>query len=42
MVNADFRDLFAALNDDGARYLLVGAYAVALHEEPRFTKDLDV
>ena len=29
MVNADFRDLFAALNDAGARYLVVGAHAVA-------------
>ena len=28
MVNADFRDLFAALNDAGARYLVVGAHAV--------------
>jgi len=42
MVNADFRDLFAALNDAGARYLVVGAHAVAFYAEPRFTKDLDV
>lgn len=41
-VNPDFRDLFAALNDAGARYLLVGGYAVAFHGQPRFTKDLDV
>ena len=41
-VNPDFRDLFAALNDSGARYLLVGGYAVAFHARPRFTKDLDV
>ena len=41
-VNPDFRDLFAALNAAGARYLLVGGYAVAFHAEPRFTKDLDV
>ena len=41
-VNSDFRDLFAALNAAGARYLLVGGYAVAFHAEPRFTKDLDV
>ncbi len=41
-VNRDFRDLFAALNAAGARYLLVGGYAVAFHAEPRFTKDLDV
>lgn len=41
-VNPDFRDLFSALNAAGARYLLVGGYAVAFHAEPRFTKDLDV
>ncbi len=41
-VNPDFRDLFAALNAVGARYLLVGGYAVAFHAQPRFTKDLDV
>ena len=41
-VNPDFRDLFAALNDVNARYLLVGGYAVAFHGQPRFTKDLDL
>jgi hypothetical protein len=41
-LNPDFKDLFAALNAAGARYLLVGGYAVAFHAEPRFTKDLDV
>jgi hypothetical protein len=41
-VNPDFRDLFAALNAAGARYLLVGGYAIAFHAQPRFTKDLDV
>jgi hypothetical protein len=41
-VNPDFKDLFAALNAAGARYLLVGGYAVAYHAQPRFTKDLDI
>lgn len=41
-LNPDFRDLFAALNGAGARYLLVGGYAVAFHGQPRFTKDLDI
>ncbi len=41
-VNPDFRDLSAALNAAGARYLLVGGYAVALHAQPRFTKAVDV
>ena len=41
-INPDFRDLFAALNEAGASYLLVGGYALAVHAVPRFTKDLDV
>lgn len=41
-INPDFRDLFAALNAAGARYLLVGGYALAVHAVPRYTKDLDV
>ncbi|MDP2317990.1 MAG: hypothetical protein Q8O42_01440 [Acidobacteriota bacterium] len=42
MVNPDFRDLFAALNEAGASYLVVGAHAVAFYAEPRYTKDLDI
>jgi hypothetical protein len=41
-VNPDFKDLFAALNAEGAEYLLVGGYAMAVHDAPRFTKDLEV
>jgi hypothetical protein len=41
-VNPDFRDLFAALNGEGAEFLIVGAHALAIHGAPRFTKDLDV
>jgi hypothetical protein len=41
-LNPDFRDLFAALNAEGAEFLLVGGYAMAVHDAPRFTKDLDV
>ncbi len=41
-VNADFRDLFAALNAAGADFLIVGGYALAVHGAPRFTKGLDV
>jgi hypothetical protein len=40
--NADFRDLFQCLNDAGVRFLVVGAYAVMYHTEPRYTKGLDV
>lgn len=41
-VNSDFRDLFSALVDAEARFLVVGAYAVVHHTEPRYTRDLDL
>jgi hypothetical protein len=40
--NRDWLDLFAALNDAGAEYLVVGAHALAAHGHVRATKDLDV
>jgi len=40
--NHDFRDLLQCLNEADARYLIVGAYAVIFHTEPRYTKDLDI
>jgi hypothetical protein len=30
------------LNAAGIRYLIVGGYAVMVHTEPRYTKDLDI
>lgn len=41
-VNSDFRDLFAAFNDESVDYLVVGAHAVMFYTEPRYTKDLDI
>jgi len=41
-VNEDFRDLLAALVASGARFLVVGAHAMAVHGVPRATGDLDV
>lgn len=41
-INDDFRDLLIALHDAGARFVVVGGYAVAFHNHPRATKDLDV
>lgn len=41
-MNRDFRDLLRALCDAEARFLVVGAYAVSYHAEPRATGDLDV
>src|SRR5262245_39254197 len=41
-MNPDFVDLLRAFNDASVRYLVVGAYALALHGRPRATGDLDV
>jgi hypothetical protein len=41
-INSDFRDLLRAFNEAGVRYLIVGGYAVMVHTEPRYTKDLDL
>lgn len=42
MLNPDFRDMLSALNDAGAEYLIVGAYAMSAHGVPRSTGDIDV
>ena len=41
-MNEDFLDLLSALCEAGARFLIVGAYAVSFHAEPRATGDLDI
>jgi len=41
-MNDDFRDLLRALLEAGARFLVVGAHAMAVHGVPRATGDLDV
>lgn len=38
----DFRDMLAALDRHGVRFLVVGGMAVAVHGTPRYTKDLDL
>jgi hypothetical protein len=40
-VNEDFTDLLAALLQADARFLVVGAYVLAVHGTPRATGDLD-
>lgn len=39
---ADFTDLLTALTETGARFLVVGAHALAAHGVPRVTGDLDL
>ena len=41
-MNPDFRDMLSALNGEGVEYLLVGAYALAVHGLPRATGDIDL
>jgi hypothetical protein len=38
----DWREFFAELTAHEVRFVVIGALAVAVHAEPRFTEDLDV
>ena len=38
----DYKELLSALNAHGVKYLVVGAYAVLIHAQPRATKDIDI
>jgi len=38
----DYKGLLSAFHAHGVRYLVVGAYAVVFHAQPRFTKDIDL
>jgi len=41
MLNKDYREMLKCLSDEGVKYLVVGAYALAVHGFPRATKDID-
>jgi predicted nucleotidyltransferase len=41
-LNQDFVDMLQVLNDSGVEYLVVGAYAMAVHGVPRATGDIDL
>ena len=41
-MNPDFSDMLSALCAEGVEFLLVGAYALAVHGVPRATGDLDI
>ena len=41
-MNDDFRDMLDALLECGARFLVVGAHALAVHGIPRATGDMDI
>jgi predicted nucleotidyltransferase len=38
----DWKEFLQLLNSRGAEYVVVGAFALAFHSEPRFTGDLDL
>ena len=38
----DMLDFLRALHQEGARFLVIGGYALAFFGRPRFTKDLDL
>jgi hypothetical protein len=42
MLNPDFRDILYAFCEEGVEFLVVGAYALAVHGHPRATGDLDL
>jgi hypothetical protein len=39
---SDYKELLSILNAHRVKYLVIGAYAVAIHAQPRATKNLDV
>jgi len=41
MAEQDFEELLRLFNKYRVRYCIVGAYAVAFHARPRYTKDID-
>lgn len=42
MLNQDFKEFIALLNENEVMYLVVGGYAVGFHGCPRYTKDIDI
>ena len=41
MLNEDYKEMLQCLADEGVKFLLVGAYAMAAHGYPRATMDID-
>ena len=41
MLNSDYKEMLQCLLEERVRFLLVGAYALAVHGYPRATKDID-
>ena len=41
-IQSDFKEQLELFNENKVEYLIVGAYAMALHGAPRFTGDIDL
>ena len=41
LLNPDYRDILSAFSEENVEYLLVGAYALAVHGQVRATGDID-
>lgn len=41
-VKKDYEDLLKLLNKHKVKYCIIGAYALAFHAKPRYTKDIDI
>jgi hypothetical protein len=41
MLNRDYREMLQCLADEKVKFLVVGAYALAVHGYLRATKDID-
>ena len=42
MLNQDFKEFIALLNQHNVRYIVIGGYALAFHGHPRYTKDISI
>jgi len=42
MLNQDYRDILSLLLKNNVDFLLIGAYAMAIHGLPRATADIDI
>ena len=42
MLNNDYKEMLQCLSAENVKFLLVGAYAVAVYGYPRATKDIDI
>jgi len=41
-VQKDYEEFLKLLNRSNVKYVIVGAYALAYHAKPRYTKDMDI